>query len=131
MLPWRKPFYGNPHPFIIRFTVRDHPELEKLFQAQEINSLAYSFAESRWLTDHQEAVLDWPSAPFWRQPKYRNNKWRLSIQRKSSDNLPDLGTYDPSGSIMTGRWLTVELRYEGSDNIRLRDVVTLFTEAKF
>lgn len=123
-------FYGVQRQATVRFVYGYAGEAVKHWDALMFNQNNTKWKEIRYETQHQSAiqVFDNP-AEFWYKPYYRENQWKQSIRRADVTIEPDLSLYDV-GSPLRGQYLIVELIYEDTKKLWLREVIAQATPSK-
>ncbi len=123
-------FYGVQQQATWRFVFGEGGEITKHWDALILNQNNTRVKEIRYETQHQRAVqvFDNPTE-FWYKPYYRENQWKQSIRRADVTIEPDESLYDV-GSPMRGQYLIVEMVYESTKKLWLREVIAMATPSK-
>jgi len=123
-------FYGVQQQATWRFVFGEGGEITKHWDALILNQNNTRVKEIRYETQHQRAVQVFDNhTEFWYKPYYRENQWKQSIRRADVTIEPDESLYDV-GSPMRGQYLIVEMVYEGTKKLWLREVIAMATPSK-
>lgn len=128
-------FYGVKDIWRIKAVVNANAEITKHWDNIILTSNNRVFSAIRYETQHQTAEQKpfLPVQDFWYAPTYRENEWRLPIRRADNVKEPELSIYDDFGVDKTplrGRYLVVELEYDGDKELWLREIITFYTPSK-
>lgn len=121
----RGTFFGILHPLTIKFVVDVEGSETTQFHNMVVNAAGFEFLISQFKTEYQEAILLWPNAPFYHQPKFKKDRWHISIPRAQVAFEANVR----QGSVLRGRYLEVTLVYNQDKALNLRDVLTYYLHA--
>ncbi len=124
-------FYNLQDVWKIKVSVAEGSEITKHYDNIVITSNNRVFSAIKFETQHQIAEQRpfQPTNEFWYAPTYRENEWRLPIRRADNIKEPELNIYDDFGfdkTPMRGRYLIVELEYDGDKELWVRELMTYF-----
>jgi hypothetical protein len=124
-------FYNIQDIWKIKVSVAEGAEITKHYDNIVITSNNRVFSSIKFETQHQVAEQRpfQPTNEFWYAPTYRENEWRLPIRRADNIKEPELNIYDDFGfdkTPMRGRYLIVELEYDGDKELWVRELMTYF-----
>lgn len=124
-------FYNIQDIWKIKVSVAEGAEITKHYDNIVITSNNRVFSAIKFETQHQLAEQRpfQPTTEFWYAPTYRENEWRLPIRRADNVKEPELNIYDDFGfdkTPMRGRYLIVELEYDGDKELWVRELMTYF-----
>lgn len=124
-------FYNVQDIWKIKLSVAEGAEITKHYDNIVITSNNRVFSAIKFETQHQTAEQRpfQPTNEFWYAPTYRENEWRLPIRRADNIKEPELNIYDDFGfdkTPMRGRYLIVELEYDGDKELWVRELMTYF-----
>jgi hypothetical protein len=124
-------FYNLQDVWKIKVSVAEGAEITKHYDNIVITSNNRVFSAIKFETQHQTAEQRpfQPTNEFWYAPTYRENEWRLPIRRADNIKEPELNIYDDFGfdkTPMRGRYLIVELEYDGDKELWVRELMTYF-----
>jgi hypothetical protein len=124
-------FYNIQDIWKIKVSVAEGAEITKHYDNIVITSNNRVFSAIKFETQHQIAEQRpfQPTTEFWYAPTYRENEWRLPIRRADNIKEPELNIYDDFGfdkTPMRGRYLIVELEYDGDKELWVRELMTYF-----
>jgi hypothetical protein len=124
-------FYNLQDIWKIKVSVAEGAEITKHYDNIVITSNNRVFSSIKFETQHQVAEQRpfQPTNEFWYAPTYRENEWRLPIRRADNIKEPELNIYDDFGfdkTPMRGRYLIVELEYDGDKELWVRELMTYF-----
>jgi len=124
-------YYGQQDVWKIKVSVSEGAEITKHYDNIIISSNNRVFSAIKFETQHQVAEQRpfQPTTEFWYAPTYRENEWRLPIRRADNIKEPELNIYDDFGfdkTPMRGRYLIVELEYDGNKELWVRELMTFY-----
>ena len=124
-------FYGQQDVWKIKVSVSEGAEITKHYDNIIISSNNRVFSAIKFETQHQLAEQRpfQPTNEFWYAPTYRENEWRLPVRRADNVKEPELNIYDDFGfdkTPMRGRYMIVELEYDGDKELWVRELMTFY-----
>jgi len=124
-------FYNIQDIWKIKVSVAEGAEITKHYDNIVITSNNRVFSAIKFETQHQVAEQRpfQTTNEFWYAPTYRENEWRLPIRRADNIKEPELNIYDDFGfdkTPMRGRYLIIELEYDGEKELWVRELMTYF-----
>jgi hypothetical protein len=124
-------FYGNQDIWKIKVSVSEGAEITKHYDNIIITSNNRVFSAIKFETQHQTAEQRpfLPVTEFWYAPTYRENEWRLPVRRADNVKEPELNIYDDFGfdkTPMRGRYMLIELEYDGDKELWVREIMTFY-----
>ena len=123
-------FYGMQQQASIMLVCGVNGEVVKHWDALILNQNNTSWKEIRYETQHQRAIQVFNNpTEFWYKPRYREMQWKQSIRRADTAIEPQLSIYG-ANSPMHGQYIIIELVYEDSKNMWLREVIAQVTPSK-
>jgi hypothetical protein len=120
-------FYGVLQEAFVAFTVNKTPYITSRFEQHTINSSPQTYLKTEWQTQQQSTDLTWADAPFWLKPRYKENRWYVSIPRAKAV-FDDNQTYMVNSNLV-GQFLKVKLSIKTSKLFWLKDVLTKFVKS--
>ena len=124
-------FYGQQDIWKVKVSVSEGSEITKHYDNIVISSNNRVFSAIKFETQHQLAEQRpfQPTNEFWYAPTYRENEWRLPVRRADNIKEPELNIYDDFGfdkTPMRGRYMIVELEYDGDKELWVRELMTFY-----
>lgn len=133
-------FYGTTSDFKLSFIVNGFSEesnasiFSKRYASLEIESAAVGFTTVKYSTSNQEGLhdnFDKNDNRFWLAPSYAEGKWRFPIQSQTNGSDFFLEQEQNNGSDMRGEWMKVELTYNGTEHLFIKNAVTNYEISNF
>jgi hypothetical protein len=127
-------FYGVQDIWKVRVSVAEGAEITKHYDNLIITSNNRVFSAIKFETQHQLAEQRpfMATTEFWYAPTYRENEWRLPVRRADNTKEPELSIYDNFGldkTPMRGRYLIIELEYDGDKELWVREIITFYNQS--
>lgn len=127
-------FFGEVDEDIsfVEFIVNEPADLPKVFDNLAISSHSEFIYRITYQTEFQESeyfpFFVGTEDSYWRDPKYKENFWRLPIIRTQTE-IAEPNQSDFLDSRIRGRWVKIRIEYRTKKSIFIKSVVTTYRQS--